>query len=86
MERNDLVRFILHYLLKNPDAGDTIEGIMHWWVRSEMLQLSSEGILEAVELLCSEGILVQRKLRGDEKVYFFNKSRIQEARLLLSKI
>jgi hypothetical protein len=85
MERNELVRFILQYLLKNPDAGDTIEGIMNWWVRSEMFQLKSEQIIEAVNLLCAKGMLVKRKYGGDEKVYFFDKSKIQEARVLLEK-
>ena len=36
-EQRDICSFILAYLSDNPDAGDTFEGIVEWWLLNQRI-------------------------------------------------
>ena len=70
MEKKDEVaRRIIEYLRKNPDAGDTIEGITTWWLQLEKIDESVEKVSTALEELEKKGMLKKQKVKGGSQLY-----------------
>ena len=51
---------ILDYLARHPDAQDTIDGIMHWWVLDACIRNWTPKITETIEQLVQQGFLEQK--------------------------
>jgi hypothetical protein len=51
---------ILDYLARHPDAQDTIDGIMHWWVLDACIRNWTPKITETIAQLVQQGFLEQR--------------------------
>lgn len=75
MEKNTekISRMILGYLCKNPDAGDTLEGITRWWLNMERIDLSVKEVAQALESLMEQGVITINKTRGGTTLYKINK-------------
>jgi len=64
---------ILNYLRKNPDAGDTLEGITRWWLEQEKIEISVDRAVEALESLVQKGEIRVQKVKGGSTFYKVNK-------------
>lgn len=62
-------REILKYLAKHPDAQDTLEGICEWWLLKEQAQRGFKRVIDALELLASEGLIV-KKTAIDKRIHY----------------
>jgi hypothetical protein len=51
---------ILDYLARHPDAQDTIDGILHWWVLDAYIRNWAPKIVETVAQLVERGLVEQR--------------------------
>lgn len=51
---------ILDYLARHPDAEDTIDGILHWWVLDACIRKWTPKIAETVTQLVERGFLEER--------------------------
>lgn len=60
---------ILAYLERMPQASDTIEGIVNWWLYDQRLRTGREVVLAALADLVSAGVLEQRRIPPDTIVY-----------------
>ena len=60
---------ILEYLARQPDARDTIEGILQWWVLDSCIRNWSPKIAETVAQLVEQGFL-QEKPSPDGKIFY----------------
>ncbi len=60
---------ILDYLRKNPDAGDTLEGVSKWWLNFEKIDVTVDEISDVMETLSMEGIIEKQVLSGDAAIY-----------------
>lgn len=70
---NEVARLILSYLQTNNDAGDTLEGIVKWWVLSQQLNEAMTVVQQALDKLKDDGIIVERQ-GPDRRVIYFAKS------------
>ena len=62
MNTNEVIyRKILDYLSKNPDAGDTLEGITEWWLESERVDQAVDEVSEVLEALVKKGLIKKSK-------------------------
>ena len=83
-QRRAVVRAVLRYLITNPDAKDTIEGVRKWWLPAgyrEQPQGELEGVLD---FLASKNWLTTR-MTFDQKIYGVNKKQLAEIRIFLEK-
>lgn len=55
---------ILDYLARHPDAQDTIDGILQWWLLDVCIRKWTPKIAETVSLLVEKGFL-EMKSSGD---------------------
>ena len=65
----EISRKILDYLSKNPDAGDTLEGIANWWLESERVVQAVDEVAEILEVLFDKGLLIKTKYEIGSVVY-----------------
>lgn len=69
-------REILDYLVRHPDAKDTIEGILKWWLPEN--EWDEEEVQEALDSLTSKGWLTKRQTTASQTVYGMNKDQRKE--------
>ncbi len=60
---------ILNYLRKNPNAGDTLEGISRWWLNHEKIDVTVDVVSEILEILLKEGKIERQLINGDNPIY-----------------
>lgn len=51
---------VLRYLMRNPDAKDTVEGIRAWWLGPAVPEWRAGELAEALEALTARGWLLTR--------------------------
>jgi len=60
---------ILDYLARQPEAQDTIDGILHWWVLDSCIRKWGPKISKAVAELVEQGFLVE-KPSPDGRIFY----------------
>jgi len=59
--KNNIAEEILNYLLKHPDANDTLEGITEWWLLNQKISYEMKRVKAAVKKLVQEGWIIENK-------------------------
>ena len=67
--RREASHYILDYLYNNPNAGDTFEGIMEWWLLTQTIKFEMQTVSEAVAGLVAEGLIVEQTGRDSRSIY-----------------
>lgn len=83
--RSQVAYEILAYLVKHPDAQDTLEGIMEWWLLEQQIEREVAKVKEALAELVAEGLILERKGRDSRSSYKINRHRLGEIRALLKE-
>jgi hypothetical protein len=60
---------ILDYLARHPDAQDTLDGILHWWVLDSCVKKWAPKVSETVAKLVEQGFL-EEKPSSDGKIFY----------------
>ena len=60
--RQLLMRRILQYLADHPDAKDTADGILKWWLPSHLIVWEKKEVQEVLDHLVLRGWLRKRNL------------------------
>jgi hypothetical protein len=84
-EQREVCYYILAYLSDNPDAGDTFDGIVEWWLLDQRIKFETRNVSEAVSRLVSEGLIVEQEQADSRVVYRVNRTREKAIRTILSK-
>jgi hypothetical protein len=82
MNEPDLVSNVLEYLLRHPDAEDTVEGITEWWLLEQQIRHKVRDVSRVLDNLVAKGFLVMSHSTtpGQPKRYRLDKSREREIR------
>ena len=76
---------ILAYLAENPEAQDTLEGIVGWWL-SEQATRSNKGLVErALTELVNRGLVLARRGKSVRTYYKVNRRKMKEISALLAQ-
>lgn len=78
--RTEIARRILIYLDENPEAQDSIEGILQWWLLERTVHYEKIRVEEVIEELVSRNFIVARKISGLPIMYSLNPSKLKEIR------
>lgn len=74
---------ILSYLAKNPDAEDTLEGIVEWWLWQQQIEIESRIVKQALAELIAQGLVKEVKGPDRRTFYRVNGTRIKEVQEIL---
>jgi hypothetical protein len=73
-EKDEIARAILAYLEEHPDAQDTLEGIVRWWLLEQKISYHSARVRDALAELVRTGFLVESRNDGSGTRYHLNRS------------
>lgn len=76
---------ILSYLTEHPDSGDTIEGIVQWWLVERKIEYQTAQVKEALMDLVAAGLLIEDKRMNSRVRYRLNNHRHGEIQALLDQ-
>ncbi len=68
-KKEELARRLLDYLEKNPDAGDTLEGIADWWLEQQRVEQVVDDVADALDYLVQKGAVRVNTLQGGTPIY-----------------
>lgn len=60
---------ILNYLRKNPEAGDTLEGITRWWLEMQRIEFSVNEVEDVLESLVRKSVIRKYKVKDGTTFY-----------------
>jgi hypothetical protein len=60
---------ILDYLARHPEAQDTLDGILHWWVLDSCVKRWAPRIAETVAKLVEQGFLKEKRSSDGQTFY-----------------
>lgn len=75
---------ILHYLIEHPDAKDTIEGILEWWLPAGQAEWGKGEVQKVLDFLTSKGWLTKRETTPSNNIYGINKDQLEEIKNFLN--
>ena len=64
-----LAQKILSYLAMHPHAGDTLEGIAHWWLEQQQIEVLVDEVASALDLLKGSGTINTHRSRSGAIIY-----------------
>jgi Fe2+ or Zn2+ uptake regulation protein len=66
---SEIAEAIAAYVEKNPEAQDTLEGIIQWWLPEAHHQARTSQIREALDDLVAEGLITAHKAKDAQILY-----------------
>lgn len=84
-ERSEIVRDVLGYLIDNPHAQDTLEGIIEWWLLERNIESRAIKVKEALAELVAKGLILERRGSDSRLRYLINGHKQEEIRALLTQ-
>jgi DNA-binding transcriptional ArsR family regulator len=82
-EKQKTVYRILGYLVQNPKAQDTLEGIVEWWLLERHARAAVLRVKEALAELVGAGLVLERRGEGSRIYYKLNPLKLKEITALL---
>ena len=76
-----VIREILHYCMHYPDAKDTPEGILKWWLEEGQGEWSKEDVQKALDVLTAKGWLTTRATAPAKGIYGLNRDHLEEIKI-----
>jgi len=74
-----LIREILGYFVRNPNAADSLEGVAHWRLLDETIHRTVAETGSALERLVAEGYLQRVPVPGSAHIYTLNPQKRKQA-------
>jgi hypothetical protein len=74
---------ILAYLVKHPEAQDTLEGITEWWLLEQRIRYAVAEVDGTLNNLLAEGLLMTRQCADGRTYYGLNRAKEREIRRYL---
>ena len=68
-EKSHICNEILSYLVEHPDARDSIDGIIEWWLLEQKIKHQVNVVKEALEDLVDKGLLVEQQGKNVHTYY-----------------
>ncbi|RKX65087.1 MAG: hypothetical protein DRP41_03615 [Thermodesulfobacteriota bacterium] len=75
----------MHYLYRNPDTKDTLEGISRWWLLQERIDQKLEEVAICLDFLVSKGFIIEKTIDNKRKYYQLNKEKLKEISEILNE-
>ena len=62
---------INQYLADHPNAADSLEGVVNWWLARQRYTKATDIVQQALEHLVNEGVVKKVVRKGNKPVYSY---------------
>ena len=76
---------ILRYLIKHPDAQDTLEGIVGWWFLGRTIKYQKLLVKKALDMMVEDGLVIAHQGTDSRTIYKLYRPRAQKIISLLQQ-
>ena len=83
--RSPIFYEILAYLADHPEAQDTVEGIVEWWLLEQRVKQATAQVQTALTQLVTEKLVVIREGQTGRVSYRVNRSKLRNIRRMLKE-
>jgi hypothetical protein len=77
---------VLAYIVRHPQAQDTVEGIAEWWLLEERIRHAVSDVQAALNKLVNNGFLIAHQCSSGRTYYRLNREKEQEIRRHLEQV
>lgn len=84
-ERLQIAYRVLRYLAENPNAQDTLEGIVEWWLLERLSPNRATRVKEVLADLVLAELVLERKGKDSRAYYKINPLKLEEITAFLSE-
>lgn len=81
--RSQVYYELLGYLTKHPQAQDTLEGIVEWWLLEQRITRATRQVKVALAQLVAERLVIAREGATGQVYYRVNRQKLRDIRRLL---
>lgn len=75
---------IMRYFVQNPDAADTLEGIIDWWLIEQKIKYELNIVVDSLKELVDRGYVIP--VRASNKIYYrINKNKYDEIKEIVNE-
>ena len=74
---------ILAYLVDHPNAQDTLEGIVNWWLLERAIKFQEAQVKKALAELVAKGLIIEHKEMDSQINYRINQKKLEEIKKLV---
>lgn len=85
IEGCEIARDILAYLSEHPQAQDTVQGIVQWWLLEQEIKSRIRQVERALASLVAERFVVERKGKDSQIHYRINRRKMSEIESFLKR-
>jgi DNA-binding MarR family transcriptional regulator len=85
-EKSKIAYEILSYLAKNPNAQDTLDGIVEWWLLAQHIERHVAKVKGALTELISRGLIEERRSEDSRVYYRLNRRKEKEIAKILEQL
>jgi hypothetical protein len=82
MNKSEISHEILAYLVEHPEAQDTVEGIVEWWLLERQIKFQTAKVKEVLSELVAKGLIIEHKGLNSRTRYRVNRSKHGEIKKL----
>jgi hypothetical protein len=80
---SEVAQKILRYLDQNPNAADTVEGILEWWLPKQSIYEEEKVVKRALDEMVERKLILATRSSDARRHYRLNPEHIQEIRRML---
>ncbi len=77
-DKSSIAHEILSYLAEHPEAKDTLEGIVHWWLLEQKIKHQTAIVKEAIAELVAKGFILEHTTADSQIHYRINRHKHEE--------
>ena len=85
VKERSLTYQVLSYLVDNPKAEDTLEGVLQWWLLQQRIGFEMNRVKQALEELAIRNFVIEIKGPENRIFYRINEGRRNEIEVFLKK-
>lgn len=85
LEKEEMARAVLSYLVRNPKAQDTLLGIVEWWLLDHQIRTRTAEVKRVVDQLVAERLILKRKGHDLQTHYRINPKKQRRIEALIEE-
>ncbi|MEK6280814.1 MAG: hypothetical protein AABN95_10715 [Acidobacteriota bacterium] len=84
-EKVQIAHEILQYLIENPEAQDTLEGIVEWWLLERTIKQRTVSVKAALAMLVADRLVIAYEGKDSRTFYKINRRQHKKIISLLNQ-